>query len=99
MVGRLTSHGRKYISEQTLLAEVLALADDRRESTRDLQIFRLAYRPGNTLWRAGCPAFTVSSNGRTGIQQVVEVFILAAESALAGIAAQVPVGSAPELSG
>src|SRR5580704_7247690 len=29
------------------------------ESTRDLQIFRVAYHPGNTFWRAGCPAFTI----------------------------------------
>jgi hypothetical protein len=35
--------------------------------------------------------------GRTGIRQVVEVFILAAEFALAGIAARLPVGSAPDL--
>src|ERR1700683_1153389 len=30
-----------------------------RESTRDLQIFRVAYHPENTFWRAGCPAFTI----------------------------------------
>jgi hypothetical protein len=29
------------------------------ESTRDLQIFPVAYHPGNTFWRAGCPAFTI----------------------------------------
>jgi hypothetical protein len=34
-----------------------------RESTRDLQIIRVAYHPGNTFWRAGCPAFTLWSNG------------------------------------
>jgi hypothetical protein len=30
-----------------------------RESIRDLQIFRVAYHPENTFWRAGCPAFTI----------------------------------------
>jgi hypothetical protein len=29
------------------------------ESTRDWQIFRVAYHPGNTFWRAGYAAFTV----------------------------------------
>src|ERR1700689_4825909 len=29
------------------------------ESTRDLQILRLAHHPGNTLWRAAFPAFTI----------------------------------------
>src|SRR6266478_5175766 len=49
-----------------------------------------------------CPAFTIWSNGRARIRQVVQenfsFLISAAESALAGIAALVPVGSAPELS-
>src|ERR1700691_538117 len=30
-----------------------------RKSTRALQIFRVAYRPGNTFWRANCPAFII----------------------------------------
>ena len=30
-----------------------------RESTCDLRIFQVAYRPENTFWRAGCSASTI----------------------------------------
>ena len=47
------------------------------ESTRDLQIFRIAYHPGNTFWRAGCPAFTIIVERPDRIRQVVqEIFLL-----------------------